>query len=139
MMGSSSSAASLLCSLLLFTVTGLQVLALKSPFHPQDLLPLLPKHLSWPILNSLNTAVDILPAFVGAASASASSVDDSIEWKGACFYKNKAWMVFNNNSQTQFGGGTLHLKVILFFFFFDCFTSSLSISSFGNLGNYFFL
>ncbi|OIW02868.1 hypothetical protein TanjilG_29644 [Lupinus angustifolius] len=87
----------------------LQFLTLKSPFHPRDLLPLLPKQVSWPIMNSLYSAVDILPVFVGAATS--SSIDDSINWKGACFYDNKAWMEFHNKSQTQFGGGTLHLKV----------------------------
>ncbi|XP_061370399.1 uncharacterized protein LOC133313094 [Gastrolobium bilobum] len=92
---------------LLVSHMGLHVLGLKSPFHPRDVLPLLPKQVSWPILNSLHSAVDILPVFVGAASSS----DDSLEWKGACFYKNKAWMVFHNKSQSQFGGGTLHLKV----------------------------
>ncbi|KAL1347781.1 hypothetical protein HN51_023808 [Arachis hypogaea] len=95
---------------LLIIITAHQVSTLKYPFHPRDLLPLLPKQLSWPILNSLHSAVDLLPVFVGAASNS-SSPDNSVEWKGACFYENKAWMVFHNNSQTQYGGGTLHLKV----------------------------
>ncbi|KAH1263701.1 hypothetical protein GmHk_02G006035 [Glycine max] len=93
--------------LLLLVSVSVQVWALKSPFHPRDVLPLLPKQLSWPILNRLHSAVDLLPVFVGAAS----SPDDNLKWKGACFYENKAWMVFHNKSGTQFGGGTLHLKV----------------------------
>ncbi|XP_027331433.1 uncharacterized protein LOC113846900 [Abrus precatorius] len=104
-----SSSSSLLCKIawLSTLLTSLQVLALKTPFHPQDVLPLLPRQVSWPILNSLHSAVDILPVFVGAAS----SPDDNLQWKGACFYQNKAWMVFHNKTGSEFGGGTLHLKV----------------------------
>lgn len=58
-------------------------------------------------MNYLNSAVDILPSFVGAAS----STNNSLEWKGACFYKNTAWLEFNNKSGSEFGGGTLHIKV----------------------------
>lgn len=92
---------------ILISSLGLPVSALKSPFNPHDVLPLLPRQVSWPILNSLHSAVDLLPAFVGAAS----SPNDSLEWKGACFYKNTAWMEFHNKSGSEFGGGTLHLKV----------------------------
>ncbi|KAI9186175.1 hypothetical protein LWI28_014411 [Acer negundo] len=81
--------------------------SVKLPFHPRDVLPLLPRQVSWPIINSLNSPADLMPAFVGAASAK----NDTGEWKGACFYKNKAWMEFHNKSGSEFGGGTLHLKV----------------------------
>ena len=84
-----------------------ETIAVKLPFHPRDALPLLPRQLSWPILNSLNSAVDLLPTFVGTASPT----NRSQEWKGACFYKNTAWMEFNNKTGSQFGGGTLHMKV----------------------------
>lgn len=84
-----------------------QAYALRSPFHPQDLLPLLPRQVSWPLLNSLRSAVDLLPSFVGAASSS----NRTLEWKGACFYENNAWMEFHNKSGGEFGGGTLHIKV----------------------------
>ncbi|PIA27482.1 hypothetical protein AQUCO_07700034v1 [Aquilegia coerulea] len=80
--------------------------SLKTPFHPKDLLPLLPRKISWPILNSLNSPINLLPTFVG----SASFVNTSLGWKGACFYNTSAWMEFHNNSGTQFGGGTLHIK-----------------------------
>ncbi|XP_028095216.1 uncharacterized protein LOC114295209 [Camellia sinensis] len=60
---------------------------------PESRLPVLPRSVSWPILNSL-----------------VSSPDDSLEWKGACFYKNRAWMEFHNKSRIEFGGGTLHVK-----------------------------
>lgn len=81
--------------------------AAKLPFHPEDLLPLLPRQVSWPILNSLHSPVDLLPSFVGAAS----SQNDTVEWKGACFYNNTAWMEFHNSSGSEFGGGTLHIEV----------------------------
>lgn len=80
---------------------------LKTPFHPRDLLPFLPRELSWPILNSLHSAVDLLPTFVGAVS----STNNISEWKGACFYDNQAWMEFHNKTGSQYGGGTLHIKV----------------------------
>ncbi|KAF9672980.1 hypothetical protein SADUNF_Sadunf11G0100800 [Salix dunnii] len=94
-------------SLFLFFLTPQSSLAIKVPFHPQDLLPLLPRQVSWPILNYLKGAVDLLPTFVGAAS----SFNDTGEWKGACFYENRAWMEFHNKTGSEFGGGTLHLKV----------------------------
>ncbi|KAG6685740.1 hypothetical protein I3842_12G127500 [Carya illinoinensis] len=81
--------------------------AAKLPFCPRDVLPLLPRQVSWPILNSLHSAVDLLPSFVGAAS----SPNDTLEWKGACFVKNRAWMEFHNKTGSEFGGGTLHIKV----------------------------
>lgn len=83
----------------------------KEAFRAQDVLPLLPRQVAWPILNSLNSAVDLLPTFVGAASMN----NNSSGWKGACFYENNAWMEFHNKSGSQFGGGTLHLKVQFLF------------------------
>nr|DAD23352.1 TPA_asm: hypothetical protein HUJ06_024815 [Nelumbo nucifera] len=91
---------------LLFSLAFSHGYAWKAPFYPYDILPLLPRQVSWPILNSLRNAVDLLPTFVGAASSSNSTV----EWKGACFYKNSAWMEFHNKSGSEFGGGTLHIK-----------------------------
>ncbi|KAI6687471.1 hypothetical protein NL676_024299 [Syzygium grande] len=82
--------------------------AAELPFHPEDVLPLLPRRLSWPILRSLRRPVDLLPTFVGAASPSNGS---SLEWKGACFYENAAWLEFHNKTGSEFGGGTLHIKV----------------------------
>ncbi|XP_039115239.1 uncharacterized protein LOC120250481 [Dioscorea cayenensis subsp. rotundata] len=79
----------------------------KAPFRPSDLLPLLPRPVSWTILSSLHSAVDLLPTFIGAATSSPNS---SLNWKGACFYNNTAWMVFHNKSSSPFGGGTLHIK-----------------------------
>ncbi|KAL0362242.1 UNVERIFIED_CONTAM: hypothetical protein Scaly_1179400 [Sesamum calycinum] len=84
------------------------VQAFKAPFRPGDVLPLLPRQVSWPILNALNNAADLLPSFVGAATASNNSL---LNWKGACFYNSTAWLEFHNNSGSEFGGGTLHIKV----------------------------
>ncbi|KAK8960707.1 hypothetical protein KSP40_PGU004572 [Platanthera guangdongensis] len=79
----------------------------KSPFRPTDFLPFLPFSVSRPLLRSLHSAVDLLPAFVGAVS----SPKANLQWKGACFYNNTAWMEFHNKSKSPFGGGTLHIKV----------------------------
>ena len=117
---SSSSSCLLFAAIFIITLSSLPsssfAIAGKLPFHPKDALPLLPRQLSWPILNYLNSAVDLLPTFVGAASASDSdsSSNNTLEWKGACFYENKAWVEFNNKSGTEFGGGTLHIKVSTF-------------------------
>jgi len=109
-MASSSKVAACAITTLLIFLTCLQFSTFKSPFHPRDLLPLMPKQISWPIINSLHSAIDILPVFVAAAS----SPNNTPEWKGACFYKNQAWMEFHNKTGSQFGGGTLHLKVVFF-------------------------
>lgn len=84
-----------------------QLHAFKTPFHPSDVLPLLPRQVSWPILKYLSKAEDILPTFVGAAIEG----NNSFSWKGACFYKNSAWLEFHNKTGSEFGGGTLHIKV----------------------------
>ncbi|XP_004244131.1 uncharacterized protein [Solanum lycopersicum] len=94
--------------LFLFQFVSWQIHGFKTPFHPKDVLPLLPRQVSWPILNSLYSAVDILPSFVGGASIEGNN---TLEWKGACFFKNIAWLELHNKSKSQFGGGTLHIKV----------------------------
>ncbi|KAG6482164.1 uncharacterized protein LOC122016030 [Zingiber officinale] len=78
----------------------------KAPFRPSDLIPVLPRKAAWPLLRSLRSAADLLPAFVGAAS----DEKGALEWKGACFYNNTAWMEFHNKSGSRFGGGTLHIE-----------------------------
>ncbi|XP_038899518.1 uncharacterized protein LOC120086795 [Benincasa hispida] len=115
MASSSSPSSKSFCSfiprtILLVSIVGFllssQLHALKPPFSPIDLLPLLPRQVSWPILNYLNNAADLLPTFVGAVT----SPENSIQWQGACFYKNTAWLEFHNKSGSEFGGGTLHIK-----------------------------
>ncbi|XP_051125089.1 uncharacterized protein LOC127247317 [Andrographis paniculata] len=104
-------------SLLLLSIAGFIILncvytekskSLKSPFRPVDVLPLLPRQVSWPALTKLNEAQNLLPKFVGAAAATNNSI---LQWSGSCFYNNTAWLVLHNNSGTEFGGGTLHIKV----------------------------
>lgn len=108
---SSSSSSSSLSSILSIVVVLILIVStaesVKSPFHPRDLLPHLPRQVSWPILNSLYGAADLLPTFIGTAS----SGNDSVDWKGACFFENTAWLEFHNKSGSEFGGGTLHIKV----------------------------
>lgn len=80
----------------------------KSLFHIQDVLPMLPVQVSWPIVNSLYSAVDLLPSFVGAVSIANNS---TLKWKGACFYNNTASLELHYKTGSRFGGGTLHIKV----------------------------
>jgi hypothetical protein len=82
-------------------------------FSPMDVL--LPRPVAMAALRALRGASDIFPVFVGAASAggpSAGAPDGGrVDWKGACFYENEAWLEFHNNSGSKYGGGTLHIKV----------------------------
>lgn len=78
----------------------------KLPFHPKDILPVLPRQVSRPILYALYNPEDPLPAFVGNANST-----NRFDWEGACFQKNTAWLELHNNTGSPFGGGTLHIKV----------------------------
>ncbi|KAI3970589.1 hypothetical protein MKX01_024236 [Papaver californicum] len=81
----------------------------KVPFRVNDVLPVLPRQVSWPLLNNFHSAVDLLPSFVGSVSPN----NGSIEWKGACFYGNEARMEFTSGSTGDdkgLGGGVLYLK-----------------------------
>jgi hypothetical protein len=85
----------------------LETLLLRAPVLPGDLLPLLPWPVAQPLLRrlALRGPADLLPAFVGAARAPGS--DDAYpvaEWKGACFYENRAWVEFRNGTGGGFGG-----------------------------------
>ena len=82
------------------------------PFSPMDILPLLPRRVSMAALRALRGASDIFPVFVGAArDVPEAATSALVAWKGACFYENEAWLVFNNDSGTQYGGGTVHITV----------------------------
>ncbi|CAL5393934.1 unnamed protein product [Camellia sinensis] len=76
--------------------------SLKVPFIVNDVLPALPRQISWPVLNNLHSAVDLLPSFVG----SVSPTNGSIEWKGACF--------FDNEARLEFTGGDRGLAAVFF-------------------------
>eukprot|EP01018_Ginkgo_biloba_P013703 Gb_15387 [translate_table: standard] len=78
---------------------------LKAPFRPKDVLPMLPRQVSWPVLNTLHSAVDLLPLFVGSVSS-----EERVEWKGACFHGNEARMEFTQKEGDQLGGGVLRIK-----------------------------
>ncbi|KAF2325371.1 hypothetical protein GH714_027197 [Hevea brasiliensis] len=81
--------------------------ALKVPFRVNDVLPVLPRQISWPVLNNFH-GVDLLPYFVGSVSPK----NGSIQWKGACFYENEARLDFTEGDRDQpgLGGGVLHVK-----------------------------
>ncbi|KAH7515785.1 uncharacterized protein LOC107435277 isoform X2 [Ziziphus jujuba] len=82
--------------------------ALKMPFRVNDVLPVLPRQISWPVLNNLHSAVDLLPSFVGSVTPN----NGSIEWKGACFFGNEARLEFTEGDRKEpgLGGGVLYLK-----------------------------
>lgn len=80
--------------------------ALKLPFRANDVLPVLPRQISWPVLNNLHTAVDLLPSYVGSVTPS----NGTIEWKGACFFTNEAQINLTEGDR-GLGGGVLRLKV----------------------------
>lgn len=82
--------------------------AYQLPFHPRDLIPLLPGSVALPVLNKLHGAVDLLPQFVGAVS----SGNDTVVWNGTCFYQNEAYMEYVEPKEDgQPGGGILHIQV----------------------------
>lgn len=86
--------------------------ALKVPFRVNDVLPVLPHGISWPLLNNLHSAVDLLPSFVAAVPPD----NDSVQWRAACFYDNQASLEFTapgHDDADGLGGAVLRLKVSL--------------------------
>lgn len=83
--------------------------AFKVPFRINDVLPVLPRQVSWPVLNNFHSAVDLLPVFVGSVTPH----NGTIEWNGACFDGNVARLEFTGGDrpETDLGGGILHLTV----------------------------
>ncbi|KAK4785543.1 hypothetical protein SAY86_002232 [Trapa natans] len=81
--------------------------AFKVPFRINDVLPVLPRQVSWPVLNSFHSAVDLLPVFVG----SVTPYNETVQWKGACFNGNVARLEFTEGDRTgpELGGGIMHL------------------------------
>ncbi|KAL6187121.1 hypothetical protein ACLB2K_043236 [Fragaria x ananassa] len=88
----------LLCSLGLAS-------ALKVPLRIKDVLPVLPRQISWPVLNNFHSAVDLLPSFIGSVTPN----NDSIQWEGACFSGSEARLEFVEGDR-GLGGGVLYLK-----------------------------
>lgn len=83
--------------------------ALKVPLRIKDVLPVLPRQISWPVLNNFHSAVDLLPSFIGSVTPD----NTSIEWEGACFSGNQARLEFTEGDRDKpnLGGGVLYLKV----------------------------
>uniref|UniRef100_A0A7N0V843 Uncharacterized protein n=1 Tax=Kalanchoe fedtschenkoi TaxID=63787 RepID=A0A7N0V843_KALFE len=94
-----------LCFLGLGLGTGSTVSGFKVPFRVNDVLPVLPAEVSWPVLNGLHSAVDLMPTYVG----SVSPYNGTVKWKGACFLGNEATLEFTEGDR-GLGGGVLHLK-----------------------------
>ncbi|CAI0386521.1 unnamed protein product [Linum tenue] len=84
--------------------------ALKVPFRVNDVLPVLPRQIAWPVLNNLHAAVDLMPYYVG----SVTPANGTIRWKGACFYDNEARIDFTHGDRDEpgLGGGVLYLKTL---------------------------
>ncbi|KAJ4799337.1 hypothetical protein LUZ62_050583 [Rhynchospora pubera] len=78
------------------------------PFRTKDLLPILPRQISWPVMNTIHSAVDLLPSFVGSIYPG----NDTIRWQGSCFLKNQARLELTGGDREEegLGGGILHLK-----------------------------
>lgn len=87
-------------------------LELKVPFSPRDVLPVLPRQVAWPLMNTLHSAVDLLPSYVAAVAPGAPS---PAAWGGACFSQNEAAIELTpgdrNVNGTDVGGAVLRLKV----------------------------
>lgn len=81
--------------------------AIKVPFRVKDALPILPRQISWPVMNTFHSAVDLLPAFVGSVVPEGHS----LTWKGACFFENEARLGFTESDpKNDLGGGVLYVK-----------------------------
>nr|CAD1825265.1 unnamed protein product [Ananas comosus var. bracteatus] len=81
----------------------------KVPFRVKDVLPILPRQVSWPMMSTIHSAVDLLPSFVGSVGSDPSG--SSLAWKGACFFENEARLELTEGDREDgLGGGILHLK-----------------------------
>jgi hypothetical protein len=100
----------LLMSSVLPRDAGAVELGLKLPFSPGDVLPVLPRQVAWPVMNTLHSAVDLLPSFVAAVAPGAPA---PAAWKGACFSENEAAIELTpgDRNGTDVGGAVLRLKV----------------------------
>jgi hypothetical protein len=80
------------------------------PFSPGDVLPILPRQVAWPVMNTLHSAVDLLPSFVAAVAPGDPA---PAAWNGSCFAVNEAAIQLTpgDRNGTQIGGAVLRLKV----------------------------
>ena len=84
--------------------------AFKVPFTVKDVLPVLPRQISWPVMNSIHSAVDLMPSYIGSLAPHNGSID----WKGACFFDNKARVEFTGSGDRNIGGAVIYLSVCSF-------------------------
>lgn len=111
---------SLISSLLLALLLGFGLInhaaeAFAVPFRPKDVLPILPRQISWPVMNNIHSAVDLLPSFVGSIAPG----NTTIRWQGSCFLKNEARVELTQGDREEdHGGAILSLKVFELIFFY---------------------
>ncbi|XP_042409287.1 uncharacterized protein LOC121998421 [Zingiber officinale] len=96
---------------LAFGLGGSPAATFKVPFRVGDVLPILPHQISWPVMNNLHSAVDLLPSYVGSVVPDAAAVG----WKGACFFENEARLEFiehgeGSDNESSNSGAILRLK-----------------------------
>uniref|UniRef100_A0A0E0QJ75 Uncharacterized protein n=1 Tax=Oryza rufipogon TaxID=4529 RepID=A0A0E0QJ75_ORYRU len=72
-----------------------------APFRARDLLPLLPRGLTWPAVGSVHSAVDLLPRFVAHVAPEASS---AVAWRATCFADNEAVLTLTHSSSAAAAG-----------------------------------
>ncbi|XP_051122035.1 uncharacterized protein LOC127245291 [Andrographis paniculata] len=76
------------------------------PFQVQDMLPVLPRQVSWPVMNNIHSAVDLLPQYIGSLAPD----NGTIRWKGACFFENEAKINLVDTGDRGIGGGIIRLS-----------------------------
>lgn len=81
--------------------------ALTVPFQVKDMLPVLPHQVSWPVMNNIHSAVDLLPQYVGSLAPN----NGTIKWKGACFSDNEAKIDLTGAGDRGISGGVIRLSV----------------------------
>lgn len=68
---------------------------LKSPSHPKDVQPVLPRQVSQPIPKYPYGPVDLSPVLVGVINAT-----NLLKWEGSCFKDSSAQLQLHENSAT---------------------------------------
>lgn len=81
--------------------------ALKVPVRFTDVLPVLPRQVSWPVLNNIHSAVDLLPQYIGSLAPE----NGTINWNGSCFFDNQARIQLTATGDRGIGGAVIHLSV----------------------------
>eukprot|EP00897_Mesotaenium_endlicherianum_P002829 jgi/Mesen1/2574/ME000162S01699 len=79
------------------------------PFHPRDLLPLLPHAVSYNIMQNLRSPVDIFPAYVGSLVPG-----EVLNWTGTCFRENLGFVNLTEGGKGAGDQGGLVVNVVPF-------------------------